>query len=232
VKNFYETIRPHPTYVITQVQYVLREKGVAVVKCKEAISLIHDYLDKDIQAESQTDLHHHLQGCAKCHHHFKQLEKADAFVRMLTRTQVPEGLTERVVNAVAPAPKKQSSWLRWAKRHPAVSVAAVFLFVMMGSLFSLWNQDTDLMVKGNDLDHIVIQGDKVIIPQGETINGDLTVENGQIQVDGEIRGNLVVIDGSILSASTANISGDVKSIDQALDWVWYKMNEMFVQMAR
>ncbi|MNF18525.1 Anti-sigma-W factor RsiW [compost metagenome] len=57
------------------------------------------------------------------------------------------------------------------------------------------------------------------------------MENGKAQIYGEVDGNLTVIDGSLYQASTAKISGDVKSIDQALDWIWYKITNTFTEVA-
>lgn len=199
--------------------------------CKDAISSIHDYLDDEIQGESLLQLNGHLQACSKCNQHFRQLEKADAFFRILTRPCVPEGLAERVIQSV-PTEKKKMSWLRFVKRHPAVSVAVVFLCVILGSVMSLWNQETELMLKGNNLEHIVIEGDKVIIPEGRTIHGNLIVENGRIQVDGYITGDLIVIDGAILSAPYANVTGNITSVDKALDWIWYKMNDIYSMISK
>ncbi|UUZ82092.1 polymer-forming cytoskeletal protein [Paenibacillus sp. P26] len=88
----------------------------------------------------------------------------------------------------------------------------------------MWDEDQDLLVKGQDLQSVVIQGHTVLVPEGKTVAGDLTVEKGQVQVDGEVKGNVTVIDGSVNMASTAKISGQVKQIDEAFSWLWYKMN--------
>jgi anti-sigma factor RsiW len=194
--------------------------------CKEGISSIHDYLDDEIQGEALLRLKGHLQVCPKCNLRLRQLEKADAFFRILSRPCVPEGLTERVVQSVAPH-KKRTSWFRWVKLHPAVSIALVFLFLIISSVMSLWNQETDLMLKGKDLEHIVIEGDKVTVPEGRTVQGNLIVENGRIQVDGHITGNLVVIDGAIMSGSYANVTGNITSVDRVLDWVRYKVKALY-----
>jgi cytoskeletal protein CcmA (bactofilin family) len=78
------------------------------------------------------------------------------------------------------------------------------------------------------MDHLVIEGNKVTIPEGEKITGDLTVVNGDVQVLGDLEGNLTVIDGNLAPlASTAHIAGQVKTIDRAVDWIWYKVSSWF-----
>jgi anti-sigma factor RsiW len=200
------------------------------MECKEAVSLMHEYLDGDLSQGGLQLLNRHLTQCTDCRSHYKQLESTDASMHLLLHESPPADLAGRIMRAV-PQPKKQPTWLDWIKRHPAVSVAAVFFLVMFGSITALWNQDTELMVKGSDLEQIVIQGNKVIVPAGTTLKGNLVVENGQIQVDGQVDGNLVVIDGTVNLASTAYIAGEVTSINQAIDWIWYKISELLDQIS-
>jgi len=143
---------------------------------------------------------------------------------------VPEGLTERIMQSLPPV-KRQNPFYRWVRKHPAVSVAAVFFLVMFSSFVASWNDNQELLVKGSDLESVVIKGNTVYIPAGATVSGDLTVENGVTQVDGDIKGSLIVIDGKVNLASTAHISGQVKMIDEAFSWLWYKMNAWIVQLS-
>lgn len=108
---------------------------------------------------------------------------------------------------------------------------SLLLVVMLFSAFNFWNQNNEMVVKGNSLDQLVIQGNTVIVPEGKSVAGDLTIENGTAQVYGDVNGNLTVIDGQLFQASTAHISGQVKSIDQALDWFWYKITNMVNEVA-
>ncbi|MFD0695745.1 zf-HC2 domain-containing protein [Paenibacillus sp. GCM10027628] len=198
------------------------------MNCKEALPLMHEYLDGDLQGAEALRLKEHLISCAACHALFRELERTDAIVRSLPPVSVPDTLTAQIMSGLPPM-KKRNAWMEWIRRHPAVSVAVVFAAVMFGSFMSMWNDDKNLMVKGSDLQDVVIQGDTVIVPQGHTVNGDLVVQRGKLQVDGDVTGNLTVIDGTLNLASTAHISGQVTKVDQALSWVWYKLGE-FVSM--
>lgn len=200
------------------------------MNCKEALPLIHDYLDGDLLGPEALKLKGHLIECSNCNTLFKELERTDALVRSLPPSGVPDDLNERIM-ASLPAVKKRSAFTQWIRRHPAVSVAAVFFAVMFGSFMSMWNQGGELMVKGADLQDVVIQGDTVTVPEGHTVNGNLIVKSGKLQVQGNVKGNLVVIDGSLNLASTAQISGQVTQVDEALSWVWYKINEFVAQFS-
>ncbi|MCM3786266.1 zf-HC2 domain-containing protein [Neobacillus mesonae] len=195
--------------------------------CKETTSLMHDYLDDDLSLSQRNGLESHLSTCPDCRMRFKELEQTDMLLYAMRHysPSASDELTDRIVSAV-PQPKKQQPWLKWIKRHPALTAAAIFVIVMFSSTIGFWDQNNQLIVRGDDLDQIVIEGNNVIVPEGKSITGNLTVENGVAKVYGNVEGNLTVIDGQYMTASTAHISGQIKSIDQALDWIWYKFTDI------
>lgn len=202
-----------------------------MITCKEALPLMHEFLDGNLQEAEALQLKKHLIACPACNEYFKQLERTEAIVRLLPKSRVPDELTARVMSFIPMQPKR-SGWLYLIKTHPAISVASVFLLVMLGSFMSLWNEDKDMVVKGADLDQVIIKDHTVFVPEGHVVNGDLMVQRGNIRVDGSVQGNLVVIDGSYNLASTAHISGQVKMVDQTLEWIWYKCNDFFAGLSR
>ncbi|MFB5677628.1 zf-HC2 domain-containing protein [Paenibacillus terreus] len=202
------------------------------MECKEAVSLMHLYLDGDLSMLEKEELQDHLLECQDCRMRFKELERTEMMLFGIQHPlpSVTDELTDRILG-VMPTPKRQQPWVKWIRRHPAATAAAFFLVVILSSLLSNWGQNSQLVVRGDNLDQVVIHGNTVIVPEGKAINGDLTVENGTAQVYGDVEGNLTVIDGSYYQASTAHISGQVKSIDRALDWVWYKISDLFTEVA-
>ncbi|WNQ11783.1 zf-HC2 domain-containing protein [Paenibacillus aurantius] len=199
--------------------------------CKQAVREMHEFLDGTLTGPKAAALKEHMLSCPDCRLVFQQLETTDALVKSMPRPSAPDDLTDRIMGAL-PQSRKKASWLQWVKRHPAISVASVFLLVMVSSFLSLWNEDTQMTVKGANLDQLVIKGDTVYLPAGHKVNGDLMVKRGKIQVDGELNGNLIVIDGTYALASTAKISGETRVIDQALQWLWFEMNEMVGGLAK
>ncbi|GAA3409735.1 zf-HC2 domain-containing protein [Paenibacillus hodogayensis] len=196
------------------------------MNCKEAILLMHDYLDGDVTGPEAAELKKHLLGCPSCQARFAKLEKSGALVSSLKPVYAPSHLSTFAIMQGLPAPAKRSAWMKWPRRHPAATVAAVFFLVMLGSFLSMWNEDTQLVVHG-DLEQVVVKGNRVYVPEGHIVQGNLIVENGEVEVKGKINGNLIVIDGKYALASTAQISGDVKSVNQAVEWIWFKVNQIF-----
>lgn len=200
------------------------------MNCRESVSLMHEYLDGDLAGSKLLHLNHHLSSCHSCKAHLRQLEKTDAFLRSLPKSRVSEGITERIMQAL-PEERKTRSWARWARRYPGVSVAVVFLVVMFASIATIWNQDDELIVKGANLDQLVIEGDTVTVPEGSVIEGNLVVENGKLDVQGTIQGNLTIVDGEMNLASTAYVGGKVSKVNQWIDWFWYKVSGMVTAVA-
>jgi anti-sigma factor RsiW len=200
------------------------ERSGNPMNCEEALPWMHEYLDGDLTGTPLTELKKHLLSCMDCSQRFRQMQNTEAMVRSLPHLAATSDLTDRIMASLPKQPKR-NTWLQWIQRHPAIAVASMFLFVMLSSSLSLWNQDTEMVVKGASLEQVVIKGDTVYVPAGHTVDGNLMVKRGKIQIDGEVKGNLVVIDGSYNLASTAHISGKIKQVDQALDWLWFEVNE-------
>ncbi|TLS48241.1 anti-sigma factor [Paenibacillus antri] len=194
--------------------------------CREALPLIHEYLDGDLERDRAEALRLHMRGCASCTTTFAEFERTEALVRALDEPATPPHLSASIMAALPPM-RANRSWARWMRKHPAATAAAAFLLIMVSSFFSLWNQGSQLAVRGDDLEGIVIEDGKVIVPQGARMEGDLVVENGTVQVDGDLEGDLIVIDGNVALASTAHISGRVQEVDRALDYIWFKLGEWF-----
>jgi anti-sigma factor RsiW len=194
--------------------------------CKEALPLIHEHLDGDLNSSDTIKLHLHLCACMKCNQLYNDLERTDIFMRSLHAKPLHVNLQGRIMNAL-PSNVKQRYWIGWIRNHPAVSVFILFVLIMCSSFISMWNQDQEFMVKTDELEKIVIEGHTVNIPLDKVIEGNIIVEHGNINVEGEVHGDIVVIDGKIMLASTAQISGEIMEIDEITQWVFYKIHEYF-----
>jgi len=212
------------------------------MKCNVAYARMHDYLDGDLPREDALQLQTHFRSCPACLARFEQLEKTEAMVftardHVLTVPDydkaASDNLTQRIMDQFPkPSMKKQRSGIfSFIYKYPGLTAAALFLVVMLGSLSSTWGQNSKLIVSGEDLQQIVINGNTVTVPEGVHIKGNLIVENGQADVKGEVEGNVTVIDGSLNLASTGYIAGQSRTIDQALDWFWYKVTQTFSGLA-
>jgi anti-sigma factor RsiW len=110
---------------------------------------------------------------------------------------------------------------RWLRNHPLLAAAAMFLILMSASLFSSYGNDQQFSVSNQP--NLIVEGQTVLVPAGEKVEGDIVVKNGTLRIEGEVDGDVTVISGSKYMASTAIVTGELEEIDKVFDWIWYKM---------
>ncbi|MGG1675607.1 zf-HC2 domain-containing protein [Neobacillus sp. NRS-1170] len=184
------------------------------------IDLMHEYLDEEIDQEKERILREHIQSCKECEAIFNELKKTVAFVKSISNMQAPADFT---ANVLARLPKeKKKVWMgRWVRNHPMLAAASLFLILMVGSLFSTWNQDREFSVSKQK--NLVVKNNTVIVPKGEVVKGDVIVRNGTLKIEGEVQGDVTVINGEKYLASAGHVTGQIDEVNEVFDWIWYHM---------
>lgn len=193
----------------------------------EVVQYMHEYLDGEIAPEQEQVLNEHLATCEECQMLFDELSEAVALLELADPMQAPVGFAEGVMTRLPQSTqqKKKTGVNRWLRKHPMLSAAALFLFLMSAALFSSYNTNEQFSVTMQP--NLVIEGDTVVVPAGEVIKGDLVVKNGDLRIEGQVDGNVTVIRGEKYMASTAVVTGNIEEIDELFDWLWYKMKTAF-----
>ncbi len=204
--------------------------GVSKMKCpKHVEEMIHKYLDGDLHEDEGRELKKHLQSCEDCKAHYQELEKAVAFVKSISHVEAPTDFTQKVLEKL-PKEKRTVSTRRWFRNHPFFSAAALFVILMTGSLFASYEESQFSVTK---YDNLVVDNRTVIVPEGETVKGDITVKNGDIKIEGKVEGNVTVINGDQYLASAGQVTGEVEEINELFEWLWYEvkstLSEVFKQ---
>ncbi|SDN50568.1 Transmembrane transcriptional regulator (anti-sigma factor RsiW) [Psychrobacillus sp. OK028] len=189
--------------------------------CPERIvHFMHEYLDGEISREHELELKSHLQSCEACKAHMHELSDVVAFVKGAAHIEAPNDFSHSVI-ARLPKEKSHAGVSKWLRRHPVLAAAAMFLLLMSGALFTNFNDEQQFSFTKQE--NVVVEGETVIIPKGQVVKGDLVVRNGDVRIDGELDGNLTIINGSAYMASTANITGTSEEINEVFDWLWYNI---------
>ncbi|WP_144555640.1 anti-sigma factor [Bacillus sp. X1(2014)] len=189
---------------------------------EQIIELMHEYLDEEITPEHERTLREHLQSCKDCESLFNELKKTIAFVKSVSYMQAPDDFTANVL-ARLPKEKKKIWMQRWVKNHPMLAAASLFFILMMGSLFSTWNEDREFSVTKQK--NLVVQNNTVIVPKGETVKGDVIVRNGKLKIEGEVQGDVTVINGEKYLASAGHVTGQIDEVNEVFDWIWYHIKK-------
>ncbi|OLO26242.1 anti-sigma factor [Alkalihalophilus pseudofirmus] len=196
------------------------------------VSLMHKYLDGEACDKERASLYEHIKQCEDCNEHYKELKRTIAFVQSSSHISAPKDLTANVLKQL-PEDKRTTSrvWKSWIKRHPFLIAAAIFLVFMSSSVVSLWNhQEGQLTVSGAGNLQIDKETGTVVVPEGEVVEGDLTIRNGKLEVAGEVKGSILLINSEQYLASAGSVSGEIKEINQVLDWTWYHIKHFLLEV--
>ncbi|NWQ44472.1 anti-sigma factor [Bacillus sp. EB106-08-02-XG196] len=193
------------------------------MKCNdEIVDLMHEYLDEEIDPTNEMILREHLKGCKECETLFNEFKKTIAVVKGTSRMQAPPDFTAKVM-ASLPKEKKKVGMQRWLRNHPLIAAASLFLVLMMGSILSTWNQEREFSVSKQE--NLVVQNNTVIVPEGEVVKGDVIVRNGKLKIEGEVQGDVTVINGEKYLASAGHVTGQIEEVNEVFDWIWYHLKK-------
>jgi anti-sigma factor RsiW len=202
---------------------IYKREGEKMNCHEEIIEYMHDYLDEDIKPENKEVLREHLHTCNECRNYFNEMKKAVALVQSTSHIKAPDDFAARVM-AQLPKETKTTEARRWFKNHPFMTAAAMFIVLMTGSIFSTYNQDEAFSFSKQP--RLLVEGETVIVPAGEIIKGNVMVQNGDIRIEGEVKGDVTVINGHEYMAKAGNVTGSIYVIDQAFEWMWYKIKNI------
>lgn len=190
---------------------------------KQIVHYMHEFLDGAINQEDEQLLNDHLNTCVACRNLMDELEAAVQFIQEAEPIRAPEGFVNNVMGQL-PKQKSQANVQKWLRRHPLLSAAALFFMLMSATFFSSYGNDQQFSFTNQP--NLIVEGETVIVPEGEVIQGDLLVKNGELRIEGEVDGNVTVVKGSKYMASTAVVTGTSEEINEAFDWLWYKIKEI------
>lgn len=198
------------------------ERVIALKCSEELIQFMHEYLDEEITPHNEGILREHLSSCTDCNAYFQQLKQTVALIQNTSTIKAPENFTASVMLNL-PKIEKKKSFKRWIKYHPFLTAASLFIVLMTGSLFSTWQQDQEFSVTNQS--NLVVQNNNVIVPEGEVVKGDVIVRNGELRIEGEVQGDVTVINGEHYLASAGNVTGEIDEVNRVFDWLWYQIKD-------
>ncbi|WP_017729225.1 anti-sigma-W factor RsiW [Halalkalibacterium ligniniphilum] len=189
--------------------------------------IINKYIDGEATDQEKQMLESHMTSCPHCQRYVLELQKTIAFIQSASHIQAPSDFTMGVM-AKLPKRKKTATWKKWVRKHPLAVAAAVFIILMSSSVFSLWmTEGEQVTVAGSGNLQIDRESGRVVVPEGEVIEGNLVVRNGELHVEGEVKGNVLLVNSEPYMASAGHVSGEIDEVNQILDWIWYHMKQFF-----
>ncbi|ARK24597.1 anti-sigma factor [Sporosarcina sp. P37] len=190
-------------------------------KCpKHVVHYIHAFFDGELTNEEEQIMKEHLDECEECRKMFEELDETVTLLGSFDVLEAPAGFVSGVT-ARLPRQTVKKGPAKWFRQHPFMAAAALFLLLMSSSFFASFENEQQFSFTKQP--NVIVEGETVIVPAGETVTGDLVVKNGNLRVEGRVDGNVTVIRGSKYMASTAVITGSSEEINEIFDWLWYKI---------
>ncbi|MGG3451070.1 anti-sigma factor family protein [Domibacillus aminovorans] len=192
---------------------------------KQIVHYMHEYLDGEIENDAKEELKFHIETCEDCKRHYLELKKTIALVQSASHIAAPAGFTARVM-ALLPRETKKFGVERWLRNHPFFTAAALFLLLMGGGFFSMLEQaDNHFAFTKNS--ELKVENETVIVPAGAVIEEDIVVKNGDIRIEGEVDGNVTVINGERYMAAAGSVTGEIEEIDRVFGRLWFEIKSLF-----
>ncbi|TCP57862.1 anti-sigma factor RsiW [Tumebacillus sp. BK434] len=196
------------------------------MSCQEhSEELLHRYLDEEMSVAERTDFEAHLAACERCLTHFTEVGSTIQRLEGGEWHKAPAGFTESVLAKLEHVAPPRRNWRVPIMKYSGIA-AAVLLVFGLGASFAT---PEEFALQANHTDGLIITDGKVIVPEGSEYNGDLVIQNGDIEVRGKVNGNVTALNGQVHLARSAgaDISGEVAEVDEAFEKIGYYLKEIF-----
>lgn len=201
-----------------------------MLKCSNAHEYIDLYIDHELGYGEEQQLKEHLRECSECQERLRAMQKTIALLNSLEQPRLSSDFTQRVM-AQLPTTTAQTAKQRWERQRSYVwryTAAAAILILIISSAWLLSRQvPTAPLAISSDPD-LVRQGNSFVLPQGKTIEGDLTIVDGSLIIHGKVTGDVTVVRGQLEMGPTAQITGKTTTIDRPLarwQYLWLNISE-------
>lgn len=205
---------------------------------------VQQYLEDGVLPEESDELRQLLED-DELYESYLQYERIDAELKALPRPKLSADFTDRVMAALPVTPvqtapdsvvpfskpvrkerKPHSKQMQWLQRHPGLIAAVLFFSLMSSATLGLWSSASETMTY-TKVPGVIVSENEVIVPAGVTVEKDITVQGGDLRIEGTVNGNATAVNGRAYLASAGQVTGELEQIDQMFEWIWYSMKQLF-----
>lgn len=205
---------------------------------------VQQYLEDGVLPEESDELRQLLED-DELYESYLQYERIDAELKALPRPKLSADFTARVMVALPETPaqtapdsvvplskpvrkerKPHSKQMLWLQRHPGLIAAVLFFSLMSSATLGLWSSASETMTY-TKVPGVIVSENEVIVPAGVTVEKDITVQGGDLRIEGTVNGDATAVNGRAYLASAGQVTGELEQIDQMFEWIWYSMKQLF-----
>ncbi|MGB8954011.1 MAG: zf-HC2 domain-containing protein [Tumebacillaceae bacterium] len=187
------------------------------VYCQEREEQMHRYLDEEMSVEERQEFETHVAACSACR---DQLQMLGTGVNLLIRAEwvkAPPNFTEKLMAQLKQIDPPRRNWRVPVMKYAGIA-AALLLVLGTGMMMATPDQ---FALQATDRSGLIVQNGKVIVPEGTQYDGDLLIQNGDVEVRGIVNGNVTAYNGRVLRMAGADISGETQEVDEVMEKMVY-----------
>ncbi len=196
------------------------------MECQEVKVLIHALLDNELDPHTQSQVETHLAACPDCRIQYKELGMVVQQLSNADWHKAPADFTENLLTVMQSQHLQRRNWrvplVKWA----GIVAAAIFVF----SLGVWWALPNHFSVQANPSSGLIVNGSQVIVPKGQEHDGDLIIHNGDVVVEGKVKGDIITMNGQIYKQAGADISGKTQEINETFEILGYYLDKIWRTM--
>lgn len=194
------------------------------MECQDVKRLMHSLLDDELDPHTHNQIEGHIAVCPECRHHYKELGQVVHKLSTAEWHKAPAQFTENLISIMQRQHLQRHSWRVPFVRWVGIGAAAVFVF----SLGVWWALPNHFSVTANPSSGLIVSGKQVIVPKGQEHDGDLIIHNGDVVVEGKVKGDIVTLNGQIYKQAGADISGKTQEINETFEILGYYLDKIWL----
>lgn len=187
------------------------------MSCQPMNEQMHRYLDDELDATERADFEAHIAACPDCRTHLSELGYVIQKLSLAEWMKAPSGFTEQLLDRLEQVAPPKRDWRAPVMKWSGIAAAVVLVFGM--GLFAA--SPDEFALQAQHTEGLVVADGKVIVPEGSVYNGDLVIQNGDVEVRGKVNGNVTALNGQVVRMAGADISGETAEVDEALEKLVY-----------
>lgn len=193
------------------------------MECREVEKLIHALLDDELDPSAKHQVETHMAACSECRVHYKELGMVVQQLSNADWLKAPADFTENLLAVMQSQHLRRRNWRTPLVKWTGIAAAAIFVF----SMGVWWALPNHFSVQANPASGLIVSGSKVIVPKGQEHDGDLIIHNGDVVVEGKVKGNIITMNGQIYKQAGADISGKTQEINETFEILGYYLDEIW-----
>lgn len=184
---------------------------------------LHQYLDEEMNDPELEEFEAHVASCFDCQADLKEMGGAIQLLTQVEWVKAPSGFTENLMIQINAMHRPKRNWRVPIMKYTGIAAGVLLIFGLGISMAT----PEKFALQADNAQGLIVSNNKVIVPAGTEYNGDLVIQNGDVEVRGKVNGNVTALNGRVYRMAGADISGETEEVDQAMEKVAYYAKRIF-----